>query len=107
MCVCEHACACMCVCMCVHVCERVCACVCSQEPLVYHMNVLVMIDSCAVCGEVLQYTWCLVWWCADPHLVELVLLSYITSFVFTVCEETDHVNHISPCRGHCQSLCPW
>ena len=44
-------------------------------------------DSCAVCGEVLQCTWCLVWQCADPHLAELVLLTYITSFMFTVCKE--------------------
>ena len=93
----------MCVCACV--CECVCLCVLVRPIDVSHE--CVGDDSCAVCGEVLQYTWCLVWWCADPHLAELVLLTYITSFVFTVFKETDHVNHISPCRGHCQSLCPW
>ena len=44
-------------------------------------------DSCAVCGAVLQCTWCLVWQSADPHLAELVLLTYSTSCVFTVCKE--------------------
>ena len=57
---------CVCVYLCACVCERVCACVCSQEPLVYHMNVLVMtavlcvVRSCSTpgvwCGSVLTHT---------------------------------------------------
>ena len=75
----------MCVCVCERVCERVCACVCSQEPLVYHMNVLVMtavlcvVRSCSApgvwCGSVLT----------TPSRASAA--TYITSFVFTVCKE--------------------
>ena len=42
-----------------HVCECVCMCVLARTIGVSHD--CVGDDSCAVCGEVLQYTWCLVW----------------------------------------------
>ena len=52
-----------CVCICVSACVRACVCVCMRvltRPIgVSHE--CVGDDSCAVCGEVLQYTWCLVW----------------------------------------------
>ena len=76
VCVCVRACVCVCACVwvcgCVHVyvyervCACMCVCVCSQDPLVYHMNVLVLpavlcvVRSCSTpgvwCGSVLTHT---------------------------------------------------
>ena len=62
----QSVCVCVCLSVCVCVCERVCAYMCSQEPLVYHLNVLVMtavlcvVRSCSTpgvwCGSVLTHT---------------------------------------------------
>ena len=78
VCACVRVCACVCVCVCA--CVRVRVRVLARPIGVSHE--CVGDDSCAVCGEVLQYIRCLVWWCADPHLAELVLLTYITFSVY-------------------------
>ena len=46
-------------CVCVYLCACVCVRVLTRPIGVLHE--CVGDDSCAVCGEVLQYTWCLVW----------------------------------------------
>ena len=46
-------------CVCVYLCACVCVRVLTRPIGVSHE--CVGDDSCAVCGEVLQYTWCLVW----------------------------------------------
>ena len=70
VCACVRACVrvrvCACVCVCACMCVGASVCVCSQEPLVYHMNVLVMpavlcvVRSCSTpgvwCGSVLTHT---------------------------------------------------
>ena len=54
---CVCVCACVCACVCVYV--RTCLHVLARTIGVSHE--CVGNDSCAVCGEVLQCTWCLVW----------------------------------------------
>ena len=53
-----------------------------------------LVFATVFCVVVLKY-------CSTPSRASA---AHITTFVFTVCKGTDHVDHISPSRGHCQSL---